>query len=360
MNTERSVQPTTLAGLDDGSYEWVEDAAAPELDAWQGDVQMDPDFTPAPRAEDTVASPEDAARLRREAQAAAEKHVARVDRRRSRRPGASLAWHSMALAGARYCVIDLETTGSGATDEILEVGCVQLHGGEFGRELSQLVVPQGRISARAFEVHGIGAAALRDAPRIEAVLPLVLELGRDHVLVFHNAPFDSGFLQRALADAGLERLDQPVVDTVRVARALLGGRVGLGAAARRLGLDGPHAHRALADARLTAQLWLELLAVLDAAGATDLEHVPGAQGQPPRTRSRQAAAHATVARRLETARARTEALRVRLRMPGGAAALEVPIRVMRRERSAFRALDLDRNQEFLLDPTLVETIEPLR
>lgn len=346
-----------LAG---GDFEYLEDAAAPDHGAWQGDVQVDPDFEPAVRAEDQVASPEEAGRLRREAQGVAELHVARIERRRLRRPGAALGWEALPLAEARYCVIDVETTGSGANDEILEMGCVQLHGGEFGRELSQLVQPQGRISSRAFAVHGIAPETLHDAPRVEAVLPVVLELARDHVLVFHNAPFDTGFLQRAFADAGLPRLDQPVVDTVRVARALLRGRVGLGAAARRLGLDGPHPHRALADAQLTAQLWLELQNVLIAAGATDLGHVPGAQGRPPRTRSRQAVAHATVARRLEAARARSESLRVRVRMPGGAAALELPIRILRRDRSVFRAIDLDRNQEFLLDPTQVETLEPLR
>lgn len=347
------------SGNDELEVEFVDDAALPDHGAWRGDLQMDPDLAPVVRAEDHVATPEDAARLQREAYDAAGRYVARIERRRARRREPGDAWQRTPLDGARYCVIDLETTGSGGLDEIVEVGCVQLHHGEFGRELSQIVRPHGRMSARAFAVHGIGPAALQDAPHLDTVLPAILDLARDHVLVFHNASFDTGFLQRALADAGLEALDQPVVDTIPVARTLLGGRVALGAAARRLGLDGPHIHRALADARLTAQLWLQLLAILNAAGATELEHVPGAQGRPPRARSRRALLTGTVARRLDAACARAEPLRVRLRMPAGAAALEVTVRVLRRDRSAFRAVDLDRNCEFLIDPTLVETLAPL-
>jgi DNA polymerase III epsilon subunit-like protein len=168
---------------------------------------------------------------------------------------------------------------------------VLLRGDECVREFSSLVDPQRPISAAAHRVHRIGSADVVGAPRVHELLPWIRELAVHRVLLFHNAGFDLGFLQRAFEENGQEPLHQPVIDTVVVARRLMRGRCGLGSLGQRLGIDLPHAHRALADARLTAQVWLRLRQQLLTAGASCLGEVPGVVGRASRRRRRDRAPH---------------------------------------------------------------------
>lgn len=216
-------------------------------------------------------------------------HLQRLGRKRQRHGHAE--WMHRDLSTLPVCVIDLETTGGRHdSDEILEVGAVLLRGDEPVREFSSLVDPERPITAAAHRVHRIGNADVAGAPRVNELLPWVRELAEHRVLLFHNAGFDLGFLQRAFAEAGQEPLRQPVIDTVVVARRLMGAPCGLGRLGQRLGIDLPHAHRALADARLTARVWLWLRGRLEQAGATTLGEVPGvigrASGRARRMRSR--------------------------------------------------------------------------
>src|SRR5262245_34013535 len=119
----------------------VPDAALPDDEPWRGDVQWNADVAPPPPAAPLApAAPEEAARLRKSAVDAARRHVERVVRREARlathlRPD----WGDRELTTARCCVIDLETTGTGPDDEIVEVGCVHVDGNEIDAEHSRLV-----------------------------------------------------------------------------------------------------------------------------------------------------------------------------------------------------------------------------
>ena len=81
----------------------------------------------------------------------------------------------------------------------------------------------------------------------------------DLPLVFHNAPFDLPFLEDLMRRTGESPLFNPIVDTLGLARGLFdGGGNSLGALAARLRLPPQTAHRALGDARTTANLFLHL------------------------------------------------------------------------------------------------------
>jgi DNA polymerase III epsilon subunit family exonuclease len=282
MSTERS-NATGDAEARGGPIEWrVEpyDDPANAGTEWRGDIRLDTPLASGVGL-DVPAPPEQAARVRAEAVGAARMHLERHARRVRRGRAPTGPWTELELAELRACAIDLETTGGGADADILEVGCVQVAAGERGVEFCTFVRPRQPVQAAAFAVHGIDATQLEGAPEIAAILPYVEELSRDRVLVAHNAPFDVGFLQRAAAAHGRDAFLHPVVDTVVLSRLLLGGRCGLGAAAHRLGIDAPHVHRALPDARLAAMLWLAFVEILQDAGATRLGQVPGAGPQPP-------------------------------------------------------------------------------
>ena len=97
-----------------------------------------------------------------------------------------------------------------------------------------------------------------------------LDFAGDAVLVAHNARFDLAFLDRETERLTGSRIAAPVVDTVLLARTLLAGRVksfSLGQLAWFLGTDSRPCHRALPDARATAELLLALIGLAQERGA---------------------------------------------------------------------------------------------
>jgi DNA polymerase III subunit epsilon len=181
-------------------------------------------------------------------------------------PGATLL-----LEDATYVVVDLETTGlRPGQSGICEIGAVRLRGFEVEAEFETLVDPGLPIAAGASAVTGLRDEQLRGAPRPAEAVRSFLAFAGDGVLVAHNARFDLAFLDRETERLTGMRIGSPVVDTVRLARRLLAGRVagfGLGQLAWFLGTAERPCHRALPDARATAELLLALIGLAQERGA---------------------------------------------------------------------------------------------
>src|SRR3954454_13720601 len=181
-------------------------------------------------------------------------------------PGAALL-----LEDATYVVVDLETTGlRPGRSGICEIGAVRLRGFEVEAEFETLVDPGLPIAAGASAVTGLRNEQLRGAPRPAEAGRRFLAFAGDGVLVAHNARFDLAFLDRETERLTGSRIGSPVVDTVRLARRLLAGRVagfGLGQLAWFLGTAERPCHRALPDARATAEVLLALIGLAQERGA---------------------------------------------------------------------------------------------
>ena len=181
-------------------------------------------------------------------------------------PGAHLL-----LEDATYVVVDLETTGlRPGQSGICEIGAVQLRGFEVVGEFETLVDPGLPIAAGASAVTGLRNEHLRGAPGPAEAVRNFLAFAGDAVLVAHNARFDLAFLDRETELMTGSRIGAPVVDTVRLARRLLAGRVqgfGLAQLAWFLGTAEKPCHRALPDARATAELLLALIGLAQERGA---------------------------------------------------------------------------------------------
>jgi len=181
-------------------------------------------------------------------------------------PGAAVL-----LEDATYVVVDLETTGlRPGQSGICEIGAVRLRGFEVEAEFETLVDPGLPIDAGASSVTGLRTEQLRGAPRPPEAVRSFLAFAGDGVLVAHNARFDLAFLDRETERLTGSRIGSPVVDTVRLARKLLAGRVagfGLGQLAWFLGTAERPCHRALPDARATAELLLALIGLAQERGA---------------------------------------------------------------------------------------------
>ena len=168
-----------------------------------------------------------------------------------------------------FAVVDLETTGwSPEQAAITEIGAIRVRAGarrgEFVRqgEFASLVNPGMPVPPGIADLTGITDWMLAAAPRLGAVLPGLLDFARGCVLVAHNAPFDLGFLVAGCGDLGLAWPGFTVLDTVMLARRVMDPDevpdCKLGTLAGFFGARTTPNHRALADARATADVlsWL--------------------------------------------------------------------------------------------------------
>ncbi len=191
------------------------------------------------------------------------------------------------LSDVTFCVIDLETTGGNrAEDMITEVGAVKVRGGECLGTFQTLVNPGRAIPPKITMLTGLTDALVQPAPRIEAVLPSLLEFIGDAVIVGHNVGFDVAFIRRALERSDRPRLEGTIIDTVALARRLVRDEVPncrLGTLASRLRLDHQPSHRALDDALATTDLLhvlIERAAGLGVLGLDDLLALAKLAGHP--------------------------------------------------------------------------------
>jgi DNA polymerase III subunit epsilon len=185
------------------------------------------------------------------------------------------------LHDVTFCVIDIETTGGSAQDGgITEIGAIKVRGGECLGTFQTMVNPGLLIPPTITMLTGITQAMVIQAPRIEAVLPALVEFTAGTVLVGHNVRYDLGYLNLALERGGYARFANRSVDTCALARRLVRDEVPnikLGTLASRFRLDHQPSHRALDDALATADL-LHLLigraATLGVMGLDDLISLP--------------------------------------------------------------------------------------
>lgn len=184
------------------------------------------------------------------------------------------------LPEVTFVVVDLETTGGdNARDTITEIGAVKIRGGEVLGEFATLVNPERGIPPAVVSLTGITEAMVVDAPRLASVLPSFLEFSAGCVLVAHNAPFDVGFLRTKSEQLSLQWPKPQVICTVRLARRVLTRdetpNHKLATLARILHARTKPVHRALDDARATADVLHSLLERVGSLGVHSLEDLLG-------------------------------------------------------------------------------------
>lgn len=143
----------------------------------------------------------------------------------------------------------------------IEIGAVKLEQGKIVDRFQSLMNPGRRISGFIEDYIGITNAMLKKAPCCEEVMKQFVGFIGDANLVAHNASFDRRFLE---------------AECYRISRKYKGEFACSMLAARRVYPDAPNHklgtlveynqlpsdgtfHRALADAQMTAHLWLGML-----------------------------------------------------------------------------------------------------
>jgi DNA polymerase III epsilon subunit family exonuclease len=186
------------------------------------------------------------------------------------------------LSEVTFIVLDLETTGASPANgcAITEIGAIAVRGGEILEEFSTFVNPQVPLPEYIINLTGITDEMLVDAPKIEAVLPLLFEfLGSDNSTVFvaHNAPFDLSFLKASAALHGYAWPNFRVIDTVKAARFVLTkddvANYQLGTLAIYFRTDISPKHRALDDALATVDVLHGIIERMGTFGITTINEM---------------------------------------------------------------------------------------
>ncbi|MDA7818445.1 exonuclease domain-containing protein [Sulfurimonas sp.] len=118
----------------------------------------------------------------------------------------------------RYIILDTETTGTGDTDRVIQLGYIVL--GEKEVEVqNEFFSSDIPISFGAMEVHGITPSMIEGKPTCtdSSSYKRLQELNIDsNYMIIHNAPFDLGMLEKEGFNTQMK-----VIDTLRVAKHIL-------------------------------------------------------------------------------------------------------------------------------------------
>ena len=158
----------------------------------------------------------------------------------------------------RIAIVDVETTGLSPWrhDRIIEIAVVIISpDGRIQHEYETLINPRRDLGPT--RIHGITASDIAGAPAFEDIADDVMELlAGTHALAGHNVAFDRNFLVKEY-----ERTGVVFPTTSLLCTCQLFGRASLAACCEDLGIElTGAAHRALIDARATAQIVASLLA----------------------------------------------------------------------------------------------------
>ena len=173
-------------------------------------------------------------------------------------------------------VLDFETTGLSPDhgDRAIEIGAVRIENGSITDRFQQLMNPGRRINAFIEDYTGITNAMLRDAPACREVMAEFSEFIGDSDIVAHNASFDRRFLEAELTQIQ-RRFTGDFACSMLVSRRVYPNapshKLGTLVEYKRLPTSGTF-HRALADAEMTAHLWLRMLG--DIRDSHSIENIP--------------------------------------------------------------------------------------
>ena len=163
----------------------------------------------------------------------------------------------------RKLILDTETTGlSFDVDKIIEIGIVELKENVLTQNyFHEYINPEKDISLSAQKVHGISNEFLIDKPVFSKIAQKFLDFIKDDIIIIHNAEFDINFINKELQDCGLSRINNVIIDTIKLAKKEFPGQtVNLDSLCRKLNVNNTRQnyHGALLDATLLSKVYLKL------------------------------------------------------------------------------------------------------
>lgn len=173
-----------------------------------------------------------------------------------------------------FVVVDVEATGAKMPpNRIIELGAYRIRARSIVDEFVTLVNPELPIPRFVMTLTRISNDMVREAPVFAEVVPKWLEFVSDAVLVAHNAPFDTNFLNHEISRVYPgHRMVNSHLCTVTLTRRTVPGLANyrLDTIAEHFSIPIQSRHRAGSDALATAEIFIRLLSRLDEYGVHDL------------------------------------------------------------------------------------------
>jgi len=174
------------------------------------------------------------------------------------------------FADTRFLVLDCEMSGLDLKScQLLSLGWVMIeHGRMVNSSARHQLIHADRGAGDSSRIHGLLDSSLAGATSVASVLMLLIKHMQGAVLVFHHAPLDIRFLQKAAIESFRCPLLFSYIDTMHVEKRrvhMQGKTMGLrlSQCRERYGLTSSQQHNALADAQATAELLLAQASYLD-------------------------------------------------------------------------------------------------
>ncbi len=174
-----------------------------------------------------------------------------------------------------FVIFDIETTGlSPRNDKITEIGAIKIENGKIIDSYSALVNPDMIIPVKITELTGITQSMVNDKPKISEILPEFLKFVGNSTVVAHNADFDIGFIKESCRLYNYS-FNNTVVDTLDLSRLLVSKlkRHNLKALTKHFKIELQNHHRAVDDARATAEIFLNLISILKSKDINTLDKI---------------------------------------------------------------------------------------
>src|SRR6266567_206479 len=184
------------------------------------------------------------------------------------------SWRStqLPLDEVEFVVLDTETTGlRPGPNRVIEIAGIRLRNGEAINSFQSLVNPNRRLPPFIVQFTGITQTMVNEAPTAEQVMPDFLQFIEGACLVGHNVGFDIGFLSHEMHLLG-QAFPIDGIDTIPFARRYLPAlrRFKLDLVAEHLKIHAANRHRAMGDTKVTAAIFLKLLALAQQQGIQTL------------------------------------------------------------------------------------------
>jgi len=169
------------------------------------------------------------------------------------------------MSRQRYVALDVETTGLSPRNghRIIEIGAVSIEGDRITEEFESLVNVERKISSKVQRIHGISNEMLVNQPKFEELFPRLRSFLKNSIIVAHNARFDRDFLKHEMKRLSLS-VKNRYICTMEMGRKYYPGLPDytLDTLYRHVFGEIPadiRRHRALDDARMTAQIWMDMV-----------------------------------------------------------------------------------------------------
>jgi len=162
-------------------------------------------------------------------------------------------------------ILDTETTGLKVSDghRIVEIGCIELNDLITTKKSFHCYLnPERKVSEDAFKVHGYTDEFLSKQKKFYEIVDEFLKFIKDKRLIIHNAEFDISHLNNELKLIGKNKIEEEIVDTLKMARDKFpGSSTSLDALCKRYNIDNSRRekHNAVIDCELLSKVYINLL-----------------------------------------------------------------------------------------------------